>query len=205
MACRCMSSVTDSRRLLVRRNGRHSEAQQQPRLLGRPAPLQITEGPPKKAPGAFIAGFVPAKDVVRLPFYPPPAVPADFVAQHKFPPPPPPRPASGQLDATPRACAYIPCEWHPKDQHAGPMVCALAKSQTVDLCASIGVQDCWQTVRRVYGTTEAVNCLCCATAPPSMAVPMSNEERFRRDMQSVLTQVQPVTLTAVQPRSFWAR
>ncbi len=32
------------------------------------------------------------------------------------------------------------------------------------------------------------SCLCTA-APPSMAVPMSNEERFRRDMQSVLTQV----------------
>ena len=39
---------------------------------------------------------MPAKDVVRLPFYPPPTVPQDFVAQHKFPPPPPPRPAPGE-------------------------------------------------------------------------------------------------------------
>lgn len=78
------------------RNGRHREAEQ-PRLLGRPAPLQLTGGPPKKAPGAFIAGFVPAKDVVRLPFYPPPTMPEGFVARHVFPPPPPPRPASGEL------------------------------------------------------------------------------------------------------------
>ena len=83
-----------------RRNGGHWEAQQ-PQLLGRPAPLQLTGGPPKKAPGAFIAGFVPAEDVVRLPFYPPPAVPKDFVARHQFPPPPPPRPASGEAHRLP--------------------------------------------------------------------------------------------------------
>ncbi len=114
-------------RLLWRRNGRNNEAQQ-PRLLGRPAPLQIAEGPPKKAPGAFIAGFVPAKDVVRLPFYPPPTVPADFVAQHKFPPPPPPRPASGELNCR-QSEQHDP---HPDDtssQHSHAMQIALTANQ----------------------------------------------------------------------------
>ena len=121
MPCRVVVTVTvvlTACRAPPHRNGKQ-RGLEQPRLLGRPAPLQLMDRPPGKPPGAFIAGFVPAKDVVRLPFFPPPTVPAGFVAQHRFPPPPPPRPASGVRNV---------CKWKIGSQQ--PLSCMLHLSVT---------------------------------------------------------------------------
>lgn len=90
-----LSSQAEAQNPAFRRRRGGREQDPALRLLGHPAPLQLTAKDHGKKPGDFIAGFTPTKDVVHLPFFPPPVVPVGFVARHTFPPPLPPMSGKG--------------------------------------------------------------------------------------------------------------